>query len=208
MEPLLDTEGDGSEDEPIEAPHKRVRRQLDVAVLITRECARQLRLKELNQALTDIKKLLVSRRTKFEAGQHGLQAHRARSIECYLRMVVENGRKSIDASKRAAESEGFAPHWGGRLVRSWVRDWLEHRKLPKSKQGRHVKVASLLEDPDICAELRSYLRTNKWAMNPQKLAEFMNAKLLPAEAKKYLHQIVDKERPEGVKKYMKVELFP
>ena len=91
MEPFLDTEGNGSEDEPIEAPHKRVRHQLDVAVLVTRECARQLRLKELNQALTDIKKSLVLRRTKFEAGQHGLQAHRARSIECYLRMVVENG---------------------------------------------------------------------------------------------------------------------
>ena len=30
-------------------------------------------------------------------------------------------------------------------------------------------------------------------MNPEKLAEFTNAKLLPAEAKKYLHQIVDKE---------------
>jgi hypothetical protein len=42
------------------------------------------------------------------------------------------------------------------------------------------KVASLLDDPNICAELRSYLRTNKWAMNPQKLAEFTNAKLLPA----------------------------
>ena len=71
-----------------------------------------------------------------------------------------------------------------------------------------MKVASLLEDPDICAELRSYLRTNKWAMNPQKLAEFMNAKLLPAEAKKYLHRIVDKEMPEGLKKYMEVKLFP
>ena len=118
MEPLLDAEGNGSEDELIEAPHKRVRCQLDVLVLVAREQAHQLRLKELNQALTDIKKLLVSRRTKFEAGQHGLQAHRARSVECYLRMVVENGQKSIDVSERAAESEGFAPHWGGRLVQS------------------------------------------------------------------------------------------
>lgn len=50
-----------------------------------------------------------------------------------------------------------------------------------------MKVASLLEDPDICAELRSYLRSNKWATNPEKLAEFTNAKLLPTEAKKYLH---------------------
>jgi hypothetical protein len=93
-------------------------------------------------------------------------------------------------------------------VQSWVRDWLEHHELLKSKQGWHVKVASLLEDPDICAELRSYLRTNKWAMNPQKLAEFTKAELLPAEAKKYLHQIVEKEMPRGLKKYMELELFP
>jgi hypothetical protein len=45
-------------------------------------------------------------------------------------------------------------------------------------------------------------------VNSQKLAKFTNAKLLPAEAKKYLHQIVDKEMPERLKKYMEVELFP
>ena len=93
-------------------------------------------------------------------------------------------------------------------MQSWVCDWLEHCELPKSKQGWLVKVASLLEDPDICAELRSYLRTNKWAMNPQKLAEFTKAELLPAETKKYLHRVVEKEMPRGLKKYMELELFP
>jgi hypothetical protein len=34
MEPLLDAEGNGSEDELIEAPHKRIQHQLDVLVLI------------------------------------------------------------------------------------------------------------------------------------------------------------------------------
>ncbi|KAF8523101.1 hypothetical protein BU17DRAFT_75038 [Hysterangium stoloniferum] len=154
---------------------------------------RKKRIKNCEISLTDIKKLLVYRHTKFEAGLHGLQAHRAQSIECYLQM-------SIDASKCAAESEGFAPHWGGRLVQSWICDWLEH--------PRHVKVASLLEDPNICAELRFYLRSNKWTINPEKLAEFINAKLLPTEAKKYLHRIVDKEMPRGLKKYVEVELFP
>jgi hypothetical protein len=113
MEPLLDAEGDGSEDELIEAPCKCIQHQLDVPVLVACECNCQLWLKELNHALTNIKKLLFSCHTKFEAGQHGLQAHQAQSIECYLWMVVENGQKSIDASKCAARSEGFAPHWGG-----------------------------------------------------------------------------------------------
>ena len=49
-----------------------------------------------------------------------------------------------------------------------------------------MKVASILEDPEICVELRSYLRTNKWVMNPQKLVKFTKGKLLPVEVKKYL----------------------
>jgi hypothetical protein len=32
-------------------------------------------------------------------------------------MVVENKRLAIEASERAAESQGFAEKWGGRLVR-------------------------------------------------------------------------------------------
>ena len=106
------------------------------------------------------------------------------SIEYYLQMVVENGQKMIDASECAAKSEGFTPQWGGWLVWSWVHDWLKH--LSKSKQGQHVKVASFLGDPEICVELRSYLRTNKWVMNPQKLVKFTKGKLLPIEVKKYL----------------------
>ena len=58
MEPLLDAEG---EDELTDAPYKRVRRQLNVPVLVACEQARQLRLEQLNQALTDIKKLSISR---------------------------------------------------------------------------------------------------------------------------------------------------
>ena len=57
-------------------------------------------------------------------------------------------------------------------------------------------------------ELRSYLRTNKWSMDPQKLSDFTKNKLLPDEAKKYLHHIVEKEMPAGLKRYLEIELFP
>ena len=57
-------------------------------------------------------------------------------------------------------------------------------------------------------ELRSYLRTNKLSMDPQKLSDFTKNKLLPDEAKKYLHHIVEKEMPAGLKKYLEIELFP
>ena len=45
-------------------------------------------------------------------------------------------------------------------------------------------------------------------MNPQKLKDFTNQKLLPVEAAKYCQEICDKEMPQGLRKYMEIELFP
>ena len=77
-----------------------------------------------------------------------------------------------------------------------------------SLQGCHVKVFTLLSDPVICAELRSYVRSNKWSMNPEKLAEFSQNKLAFEVAAKYAHRVTNIEMPQGLKKYLEVELFP
>ena len=45
-------------------------------------------------------------------------------------------------------------------------------------------------------------------MNPGKLTDFSQHKVIPATAKKYLHYIVDEEMPRGLKRYMELELFP
>ena len=65
--------------------------------------------------------------------------------------------------------------------------------LPMSAKGRHVKVFSLLSDPRIAAELCAYLRSNKWAMNPDKLRQFTQNKLIPSAANDYLQQAVKEE---------------
>ena len=114
----------------------------------------------------------------------------------------------INASERAAESQGFAAKWGGRLVRRWVRDWVQDRELPTSQKGCHIKAFTLLSDPTICAELRSYVRSNKWAMDPEKLTEFSKNNLVPTAAKQYLQHLVTHEMPAGLKKYLEIELFP
>ena len=116
--------------------------------------------------------------------------------------------KHIKALERAAESQGFAAKWGGRLVCRWVRKWVAKRELPVSSCGAHGKVYSLLNNPAVHAELRLYLRSNKWSINPMKLAEFVKAKSIPTVAEKYIHQVVDEEMPQGLKKYMEIELFP
>jgi transposase len=66
----------------------------------------------------------------------------------------------------------------------------------------------LISDPAIRAELRSFVRSNKWAMDPKKLAKFSQQKMVPDVAKKYLEKIVADEMPRGLKRYMEVELFP
>lgn len=160
------------------------------------------------EALADIQKLFKSKRTNFVSGDQGLQAKRAKAIETHLRLVLQNERRSIDASQRAAEAGGFAARSGGYALRRWTRVYIESRKLPVSRQGRHAKVYSLLSDPDIAAELRAYVRSNKWAMDPVKLNKFTKNKLVPQAADKYLRHLVDNEMPQGLKKYMEVELFP
>ena len=189
-------------------PPARKRQKLDVPARDARKKAREVRVKILQKSLLSIEKLIASKRTEFDAGQNGLQAYRTRSIQSCLHMVVNNHRNLIDASERAAESQGFAAKWGGRMVRQWVAHWIKTHELPKSERGRHTKVFSLLDDPEVATELRSYLRTNKWSMDPQKLSAFTKNKLLPDEAKKYLHRVVEKEMPASLKKYLEVELFP
>ena len=144
----------------------RVCRKLDIPVLKAQENVSNECRKQLQQALDDIEKLIKSKQTYFDAGQKSLQSYRALAIQSHLRMVVQNGRGAVDASEIAAESHGFAKIWGGRLVRQWVRDWIEHRELPTSQRGHHTKVYNLLSDPAICAEMRQFLRSQKWAMNP------------------------------------------
>jgi hypothetical protein len=110
--------------------------------------------------------------------------------------------------ERAAESHGLAAKWGGRQVRKWTCHYLKTRELPKSCTGHHAKVFSLLSDPAIAAELQAYVHLNKWEIDPEKLAKFSQAKLIPKVAEQYLQHITHNEMPHGLKHYMEYELFP
>ena len=124
-------------------------------------------------------------------------------------MMVQNKKNHIEASEWAAKSQGFAKQWGGCMVHHWVRKWVDARKLLVSFQGHHTKTFSLYDDPAICNELRSFLHLNKWAMNPEKLVKFSKEKMVPSTvAVQYLKHITEIEMPQGLKKYMELELFP
>ncbi|KIJ32775.1 hypothetical protein M422DRAFT_265411 [Sphaerobolus stellatus SS14] len=170
----------------VHAPPPLKHQKLDVPAYEAHVKAKEVTVLKQQEAWVAIQKLITSKKDLFESGHNSLQEYRARAIESCLQMMVKNGRKLMDTSERAAESQGFAQNWGGRMVRSWVRLWIKSRELPTSKQGRHSKVFSLLDDPLVCTELRTYLRSNKWSINPKKLVEFTKNKLLSDEAKRYL----------------------
>ncbi|KAM6490142.1 hypothetical protein JOM56_014461 [Amanita muscaria] len=184
------------------------RRKLDVSVLTARRLACEQRREEMERGLVDVDKLIKSKQDVFRAGSAGLQSYRARTIQSCLHMVLKNQRKLMDASERAAEGQGFAPKWGGRLVRSWVHRWIRNRELPTSMKGNHAKSFSFLDDPAIRAELRSFVRSNKWSMDPKKLAEFSKDNIVTSAAKEYLQGVIRDEIPRALKQYMDVELFP
>ena len=159
-------------------------------------------------ALVELDKMLKSPQTTFVGGPNGLQARRCRAIHAHLDLVIRNGRLSADAAERAAETNGFSPSWGGRQLCGWTRQWVTNRKLPESLRGCHAKTASILAIPSIKAELRAYLHSNKWSVNPAKLAKFTANEMLPKEAEMYLRNLVGEEMPLALKNYLELELFP
>lgn len=193
----------------IHKPPPAKRRKLEIPVRTARMRDREARKTELEEAKKALSKMLKSKKDNvFDGGPHGLQASRARLIESLLVILIKGGRGWMDASEMAAETRGLSKNTGARMLRGWARAWVERRELPTSNRGKHGKSFSLFEDPAIRAQIRSFLRTNKWAMDPEKLAKFSKNELIEKEAKKYLQHIVDVEMPAGLKRYLEVELFP
>ena len=69
--------------------------------------------------------------------------------------------------------------WGSHMVCYWVRKWVNSHELPVSLQG---KMFSLYDDPVIRDKLQSFVCSNKWAINPEKLIEFSKEKMVPTTA--------------------------
>jgi hypothetical protein len=184
------------------------RRRLVIPRRITRNKTHEKKDADFRTALAALDKLLISKKNRFDNGQRGLQARCTLAIRSHLLLVVKGRLGFAAASMQAAASNGFAAAWGGRMLRTWTRAWMKSKELPTSMQGKHAKVYSLLSDPAIATEMRVYLRSNKWAMNPEKLSQFTKNELAPNAASDYLRHITEQEMPRGLKRFMEVELFP
>ena len=112
------TDNASTKDRPAAVPPQK-RQKLDVPYRQQRKELQNHRLEERTRGLTDLEKLLKSKKTTFVGGEQGLQARHTRVITSHLRMVVRNGRQWADASERSAKTYGFAAKWGGRQLRGW-----------------------------------------------------------------------------------------
>lgn len=184
------------------------RPRLEITVRGRRQRAKNELFWARTTALLKIEKMLNANKSPFEGGHNGLQARRVRAIHGYLHMLARNDRERIDASERAAEAQGFVARWGGRQVRAWAESWINRGELPVSRRGAHIKIFTLLEDPEIRAELRSYVRSNKWVVDPAKLVDFTAQKMVPAVAKAYGTNLMENDIPKGLKQYLELELLP
>jgi len=135
------------------------------------------------------------------------QLNRVNGLISFYNFMLCGHRRWI-SSQLASQSMGKSPNHGAYLLRRWARDFETHDKLPSSERGAHCKSCSLLKDPDIAEQMRSYLRSNKWSMDPTKLSEYSRGVMAPLAASKYQHQILNKEMPNGLARYVSKELLP
>ncbi|KIJ90242.1 hypothetical protein K443DRAFT_15402 [Laccaria amethystina LaAM-08-1] len=94
---------------PIRAPPPLKHHRLEIPVWVVRKEAQEAQEKKLWEAYKDIQRQIKSAHPKFVCGVNSLQAYRAHTIQTHLHLK----KMAIDASKQAAESQGFAENWGG-----------------------------------------------------------------------------------------------
>jgi hypothetical protein len=197
---------------PVIVPPPRKRKKLDIPYRAARVLRKKQREEEAQKSLKDITRLLNSKKTEWDGSKvvsgRSLQAQRAQAIEAVLKMVVNDKERLMMAAQIAARYHSWSVAWSCRLVCRWTREWMKTRELPTSSCGFHGKTWSFLSDPTVRASIRAYLRSNKWAMNPGKLHEFLNNKMLPEEARRYGRDVVQHEMPTGLQKYIELEIFP
>ena len=81
-------------------------------------------MKEWGRALSELEKLLKSKKPTFVGGEQCLQAHCMHAMASHLKMVVHNGQQWTDAAEQSAEVHKFAEKWGGCQLCGWSCCWL------------------------------------------------------------------------------------
>ena len=106
--------------------------RLEVPRRVTRLKNREKKHSEFRTALSALDKLLISKKTTFEAGSRSLQECHTLAIQSHLMLIVKSKLGFAVASEQAAQSHGMAAVWGGRMLHSWTCAWISLKQLPTS----------------------------------------------------------------------------
>ena len=81
-------------------------------------------------------------------------------IQRYLECVIE-GNGKMEASRLTSQYHFGAGEWKARVLRKMARNYVDHRILPRSLQGKHQKIIPLIEDEDLMEQCLLFLRSQK-----------------------------------------------
>ena len=139
--------------------------------LLSQICDTSERLQILQRAINDIKKITSPRPSSkriFISGPY-LQQHY--KVFCFLKVqayqekqaLLRTGLGLLRSHKALAKQVADGSQSGGRVVRRMMRDevsWVKYRTIKPIAQGKHKKVASMLDDENTLLAVREYISTS------------------------------------------------
>jgi len=136
------------------------------------------KLTEIIDATTRERDLIIKKGKKEEEMEISSKTlERLTHLSQYL-VTRRNGATTIEASMQIARSVNRGPYYAC-MLRRWAKYWISNEVIPYFKQGRHVKIRSLLEDEDVSLAIEVYLRENKFDVTPKLLKKYLEMELFP-----------------------------
>lgn len=138
-------------------------------------------LEEALEALTPLTTLTSNRRVENRLKQiPKYDFVRLIAIKRYFELILENPRSRMESSMQIAR-ELYPEHnceWKARSIREWGSFYLVKHALPPLNQGKHQKVASLIDCEDVRNACLSWIRaTNRNMLHGRSFSEWVTSHL-------------------------------
>jgi len=104
---------------------------------------------------------------------------RYKALHLFFKGWQNENLTKTDASLQSAKIVYNKGSYKAQQIRNWAKYWVENGSLPKSLQGCHQKIKSLIDDEDIIEQSLSYIRKNKGKITPNKYKNFIEQELFP-----------------------------
>ncbi|CAG8519646.1 23557_t:CDS:2, partial [Racocetra persica] len=115
---------------------------------------------------------------EFKSNEYSeIEKARLYTMLSYLRLV-EHSRKRVEASTIVAKAARKGVYHAC-CIHAWATNYIQNGAILISKQGKYPKTWSFLWDEDILIQIKSFLRSNKWCVNANELANHVNEKIFP-----------------------------